>query len=301
MRSHRLIPALLIPLLAVGCSPQPEPGAAKASTLARVPVNGGELEYRVTGQGEPVLLIHGSIFADVFDQLVPQPALANYQLINYHRRGFAGSSRALPPFTLEQQAADAVALLDRVGIRSAHLVGHSYGGSVALQIAQQYPDRVATLALLEPAIPALTPMDPQLMQGVMRAVELHGKGDARGAIIEFANVVAPGAWDELTAQGATAMQNQGIADAATFFNVELPALGQWQFSAADIARIRVPVIVVLGGRSVAGAKATHNAVRRALPSADELVVPNAGHGLQMEQPVVVAEGLAAFLRKHRIN
>jgi hypothetical protein len=64
----------------------------------RVPVDGGELEYEVSGAGEPILLIHGSILADAFAPLRAQPALADhYRVIHYHRRGFASSCRHAGP------------------------------------------------------------------------------------------------------------------------------------------------------------------------------------------------------------
>lgn len=56
------------------------------------------LKYEVQGEGEPVLLIHGSILADAYLPFLKESALANYRLIRYHRRGFAGSPRHTGPF-----------------------------------------------------------------------------------------------------------------------------------------------------------------------------------------------------------
>jgi pimeloyl-ACP methyl ester carboxylesterase len=92
----------------------------------RGPVDGGELEYEVRGSGEPVLLIHGAMLADAFTPLLAQPTLTDhYRLIHYHRRGFAGSCRHAGPCGMSQQAVDARALLDHLGIEHAHVVGHS--------------------------------------------------------------------------------------------------------------------------------------------------------------------------------
>src|SRR5688572_16729757 len=84
--------------------------------LQRMAVNGGELEYEVHGTGEPVLLIHGTGVAATFYPTMTEPSLAGYRLIRYHRRGFAGSSRAPAPFSIRDQAADAVALLKALGV-----------------------------------------------------------------------------------------------------------------------------------------------------------------------------------------
>ena len=121
--------------------------------LERIPVDGGELEARIDGNGEPVLCIHGSIIADTFHPLRTQPVLTSrYRLITYNRRGFAGSAGHTGPFTIAQQAADARAVLQHFGVERAHVAGHSYGGAIGLQLALDAPALVHTLVLLEPAL-----------------------------------------------------------------------------------------------------------------------------------------------------
>jgi pimeloyl-ACP methyl ester carboxylesterase len=106
----------------------------RRALMQRISLNGVELEYDVQGSGEPLLLIHGSILADGFFPLLTEPRLANhYRVISYHRRGFAGSSRASAPFMIAQQAADGRALLQHLGIPRAHVAGHSYGAAIAIQ------------------------------------------------------------------------------------------------------------------------------------------------------------------------
>src|SRR5260370_41525792 len=90
-------------------------------------INGVELEYEVVGSGEPVLLI-SPVLADGFLPLVQEPALADhYQLIRYHKRGWARSTHTPPPVSIADHAADAAALLDRLGLGRAHVAGHSAG------------------------------------------------------------------------------------------------------------------------------------------------------------------------------
>lgn len=95
--------------------------------MQRAPVGGGvELEYESKGHGEPVLLIHGSHIARSFLELAAQPALtARYTLIRYHRRGHLGSTPPEGPVSIADQAGDARALLDHLGVERAHVVGHS--------------------------------------------------------------------------------------------------------------------------------------------------------------------------------
>ena len=111
------------------------------------------LEYESHGEGEPVLLIHGSHVADAFLPLTREAALADrYRLIRYHRRGFAGSDPHSGPFSVEEQAQDALALVKHLGLERAHVVGHSYGAVTAVQLALDAPRAVHSLVLLEPPL-----------------------------------------------------------------------------------------------------------------------------------------------------
>ena len=117
--------------------------------MQRAKIHGVELEYEVQGSGDPMLLVHGAHIADALRPLGGQDALDPFALIHYHRCGFAGSSRQRGT-TTEDHARHAVGLLDHLGFERAHVVGHSYGALIALELAATYPTRVASLALLEP-------------------------------------------------------------------------------------------------------------------------------------------------------
>src|SRR5688572_3690347 len=115
--------------------------------MDRANVNGVELEYEVRGAGEPLLLID-MLIADCFVPLLPEPALAHsYQLIRYHKRGWRGSTHTASPVSIGQHAADAAGLLQHLGVRRAHVAGHSTGASIGAQLALDRPDTVHTLTL----------------------------------------------------------------------------------------------------------------------------------------------------------
>jgi pimeloyl-ACP methyl ester carboxylesterase len=82
-----------------------------SKTMQRARVDGAELEFEVTGAGEPVLLIHGTFIAEAYAPLCAEPALnSRYRRVRYHRRGYAGSSPVRAPFGLAEQAGDCRAL-----------------------------------------------------------------------------------------------------------------------------------------------------------------------------------------------
>src|ERR1041385_3805933 len=107
-------------------------------------INGEELFYMVEGEGTPLVLIHGwSLNLHMWDAQVP--ALSrHFKVIRYDRRGFGKSTGSED---MSWDAADLDALLDHLGVRAAHVVGHSQGGRVALQFARRHPDRVVSLTL----------------------------------------------------------------------------------------------------------------------------------------------------------
>jgi pimeloyl-ACP methyl ester carboxylesterase len=118
--------------------------------MERAHVNGATLEYAVMGVGEPVVCIHRAFVADTFQPLLTQPRLTSrYWLLTYHRRGYAASSRVSGPTSIAQRTADCQALLAHLEVEQAHVVGHSFGGAIALQLALDTPELVHSLALVD--------------------------------------------------------------------------------------------------------------------------------------------------------
>jgi pimeloyl-ACP methyl ester carboxylesterase len=153
--------------------------------MERARVDGAQLEFAVTGAGEPVLLIHGALIAEAYAPLCAEPALnSRYRLVRIHRRGYAGSSRVSAPFSLAQQADDCRALLRHLGIERAHVVGHSSGGVIALRLALDAPEVVHSLVLLEATLLDV-PSGGLLFEALGPVVEQYGAGDKEGAVDSF--------------------------------------------------------------------------------------------------------------------
>jgi pimeloyl-ACP methyl ester carboxylesterase len=130
-----------------------------------VPVEGGTLRVAVTGEGPPVLLVHGI----TANHLMWTPVVArlsdDHQLIVPDLRG-RGDSAALPgPFGMAAHVRDAIATFDHLGIDTATVVGGSMGGYVAVLLAAQHPDRVASVGLCDGgvALPVPDGVDPEQM------------------------------------------------------------------------------------------------------------------------------------------
>ena len=261
-------------------------------------VNGVELGYEVVGSGEPMLLIHGAHIADALQPLVAEPALERFQRIRYHRRGLGGSTYPVDagPTSVAVQAEDAVGLLDHVGADRAHVVGHSLGGAIALELAAQRPRRVASLLLLEPAL-LFTPAGAAFRRAMAPLVERYQAGDAEGAVHGFLALVGDRNWREAIDQTVPSGITQAVKDAATFFETELPGVPHWAFGPEQAAAITCPVLSVLGSNSGPLFVESRQLLHAWFPACQDADIAGANHLLPMQTPGPVATAIAAFLRR----
>jgi pimeloyl-ACP methyl ester carboxylesterase len=270
--------------------------------MESVDVNGIELEYEVIGSGEPVLLI-SPVLADGFLPLLSEPALARrYQLIRYHKRGWCGSTHTPPPVSIADHAADAAALLDRLGLPRAHVAGHSSGAAVALQLALDHPKRVHTLILLELALLSV-PSGEAFLEQAGPAFEAYRLGDPSGAFATFMSGVSGFDWTTCRAlleERAPGSVAQAIKDADTFFGIELPSLTEWEFGPQQAAAISRPVLSVLGAETEPLWVEVADFLGSSLAQVEELTVEGVGHLLHIQRPEPVARGMAEFLKRNAI-
>jgi len=249
-----------------------------------------------------VVFIHGAFIAETFRPLLTEPSLTgHYRLILYHRRGYAGSSRGSEPLSVAHQASDCRALLHHLGVGRAHVVGHSYGGDVALQLAIDTPGVAHSLALLEPGL-MVGASAQAYREALARGAERYREAGAAVVVDEFLKARWPGYRSTLerVLPGAYA---QAVADAETWFERELSGQLDWSFGEAEARRISQPTLSVLGGESDAlwsRFGETHRLLLGWLPHAEGFVLPGATHFLQIENARGLAEVLAAFWARHRL-
>jgi len=114
---------------------------------AKAQVNGVELWYEVTGEGEPVIQIHGAGFGH-FNFAPATPGLArHFQVVDYDMRGYGQSDRPVQRYDMEVWADDAAGLLDALGLPEAHVHGTSMGGMIAIVFAGKYPERTTSVVI----------------------------------------------------------------------------------------------------------------------------------------------------------
>lgn len=267
-------------------------------------INGVALEYEVTGSGEPVLLISTGPIADSFLPFLSDTAFAGrFRLIAYRQRGQVDGVPSAEPASFAEHAADGAALLAHLGVRRAHVAGHSSGGTIALQMAVDFPDVVHTLALLEPAL-MMVPSAPAFFEKAGPALAAYGAGDRERAMAEFLGVVSSLDWDTCRAaieQHVPGGVAQALRNADTFFCSYLPALQAWRFGPEEAAVVATPVLSVLGTETehlfVEGRDLLHSW----FPRVEDCTVDGVGHLLHMQSPSTVTRDVSAFFARQPIT
>ncbi len=266
--------------------------------MERLGIDGATIEYEVRGDGEPVLLIPVGVVADGLGRpLLAEPALASgYRLIHYHRRGYMGSTLGDERPTIPRQAADAAALLRHLGVKTAHAVGHSIGGLIALQLALEAPGVVHSLALLEPPLRMASSGKEHLERIIVPMMSAYRSGDKRRALEVFCDAVFGPSWQSVVERAVPGAVAQAVKDLDAFIQ-EQAAIQDWRFGSSEAAMIQQPVLSVLGRRTTVMMKQGRELLHTWFPQAEDWDLDTT-HLLQLQDSAGMAQGLAGFFRRH---
>lgn len=270
--------------------------------MHRIVVNGVGLAVEQTGDGPPMVLVHGSWSDRHAWELVAPRLAGRYRVITYDRRGHSQSER--PPGTpgLVAHAADLAALIGHLQAAPAHIVANSFGGVIALEVAVSYPHRVASLCLHEPPAFAVVRDDPELRTALEQARELEqrvadeiGAGDhVRAARTFIERAVGPGLWERFPEQVRRTMARNAVT-----------VLGDFDaaYQTPDPARlgaITAPVLLTGGGQSPPDVPYAMILDRLAavLPAADRYTFQHAGHVPHRTHPAELTRVIDNFVAQH---
>lgn len=257
-------------------------------------LNGIRLAWDDQGQGMPVVLLHGFPFTRWMWR--PQtPALARgHRVITPDFRGF-GDSGGLPE-RLEQLAEDVHALVEHLGLPRFVLGGFSMGGYVAFRYLARHADRLAGLMLLD------TRAEPDSEEGRQRryaAIErIRAEGPA-GYLEEFARlVVSP---KTLASRPETMAEVRRLMEGARpdALAAGLRAMAERPDSTPLLGTVAVPTLVVVGEDDKATPVESSRAMAASIPGAELVIIPDAGHMCNVEQPEAFTAALLMFLRRIR--
>ena len=251
---------------------------------ATIDAGGISLKYFAAGSGEPVVLLHctagsGRQWADVAEAL-----RSDFRVIAPDLCGYGGTTHwpGNGTFNLAVEADLVAALLDMLG-KPAHIVGHSYGGAVALQFASRHPRYVKTLTLIEPASFHLLRDGDDIDERAFREISEIGNtvvnalncGDYQGGMRRFVDYWGgAGAWDALPTSQQLALAARISKVALDFWATINDSMRQ-----ADLAYLEMPTLVVSGGRSPLPTRRICSHLARMIPDVTVRTVATAGHML----------------------
>lgn len=264
-------------------------------------MDGFELEVSGWGSGEPIVFVQTALTADELLPLAEEPQLEHgYHKIVFHRRGYAGSGPLDGPGSIKGDAADCYALLKAMRVDQAHMVGVSYSGAVALQLAADVPELAHSLTLLEPP-PVHTPSSSEFRGANDRLIQARRELGPAAALHEFLTIVVGAEWRQVVEgylPGSTAQMER---DMVTFFDSDLPALMDWRFGSTDANRISSPVLHIGGSESGQWFAEVRELILSWLPNTEDVVIDGADHSLALTHTSEVANALADFLGRHPMS
>jgi 3-oxoadipate enol-lactonase len=121
---------------------------AEGGAVPTAAVNGIEIYYQRSGSGPPTLFLNGSGATLAATGMMLTPFIEHFDVLAHDQRGMGRTAVPPGPYSMADYAADAAALLDHVGWQTCRVVGISFGGMVAQELAVTYPERIERLALL---------------------------------------------------------------------------------------------------------------------------------------------------------
>ena len=237
----------------------------------------------------PVVLLAGSL-GSTLEMWDPQvPALSErYRVVRYDARGHGRSPVPPGPYALDDLVDDAVALLDRLGVERAHVVGLSLGGMTALRLAAREPHRVDRLAVLCSSS-LLGPAS--AWQERARLVRAEGTAAVAPTVVQ--RWFTP-ALREQRPELVRAMELMVGATPADGYASCCEAIAAMDLR-ADLARVACPTLALAGAEDPATPPEHLAAIAQGVAGAQLLVLPGAAHLANVEQSAAVNAALLTFL------
>jgi pimeloyl-ACP methyl ester carboxylesterase len=257
--------------------------------VPKAEVNGISLYYELEGDGEPLVLVHGS-WGDATNWAHVAPGLAEtFRVLTYDRRGHSRSERPNTQGSVDEDGDDLAALLEALELAPAHVVTNSYGGNIALRLATRRPDLFRSLSCHEPPLWGLLEDDAEsqeMLQQAAHSLEAVGRriavGDHEGAARQFVEEVAfrPGAWENELPPETRAIF---VTNAPTFLD-ELQDPDALNVDREALSRLETPVRLTQGSESPSVFPRVIDRLVELIPRVARETIEGAAHVPQLTTP-----------------
>ena len=265
--------------------------------------NGVRLRYELTATGElPLVLVHGSWGSKLQWDVVASELSRSFRVLSYDRRGHGESECPSGQGSVREDVTDLAALIESLGLAPAYVAGNSFGASITLRLATERPDLMRGVIAHEPPLFSLLAGDPaaasilgEVGGQIGNVVECLESGDHSGAAERFMTKVAlaPGEWEQLPQDFRQAC----IENAPTFLD-ETKDAEALEFDIEWITAFSGPALLTMGHASPSHYGPVLEKLAEALPHAERLTFPHAGHLPHVTHHAAYVEATTAFIRKH---
>ncbi len=254
--------------------------------------SGVKIWWEEQGRGEPVLAIMGLSFP-LQMWYRTAPALARkFRVILMDNRGVGLSDVPRGPYLISRMAADAAAVLDAAGVRSAHVVGASMGGMIAQELALRYPNRVRSLLLGCTWCGGVHAVRPNLRLFPMRTYhQLSAEGKVRALIPMIYTPDTPAERIEEDIQ----MRLVRLPTPKGYHNQLMGTL-VWH-SWSRLPQLKIPVKIVHGEQDRLIPVANAHILASRIPDVRTFIIPGAGHVFTTDQPEIANREALNFLEE----
>ncbi len=247
------------------------------------------IHYVVEGEGAPIVLLNGGMMTTFHWEPVAAKLRGKYRVILLDFRGQLQSPltpEAPAPADLAGHARDVVAVLDELGIPKANIAGTSFGAQVALVMAAEHPDRVASVVALN----STAALSPENVEGTKLLRKLAQEAMAGGDGGKVLDTIVPTTYSPewiAANQEMLPLRRQQVAalPKGWFAGVDaiLGALEGMNL-APYLAKIRAPVTIIAGEKDVTFPVPQSEALHQAIAGSRLEIVPGASHGYVLEHP-----------------
>jgi 3-oxoadipate enol-lactonase len=262
--------------------------------------DGVTLEVTDAGRGPALLLVHGfggakEDFADHIDALA-----ARHRVVTFDLRGHGESDDPtdVSAYSLDRMAADVTGVADALGIDSFRLLGHSMGGMVARRVVLAHPARIDALVFMDTSPGPVPGIDPKTMEEAAIVAIDEGKDVLKPLLDEAATLETP-AYRRLLEErpGYQAFEDRKWAQlSGVMWGAMAREMARQPDQLALLGGVRCPTLVIVGDEDEHFFDPSHK-IAAAIPGAELVVVPDAGHSPQFENQRVWIDALERFLAR----
>jgi len=249
------------------------------------------LHYVEAGSGETLLLIHGSLCDYRYWRWQFAGLSAAYRLVAPSLRGYWPEAFTAedPSFSIERHTRDLAVFIQQIdGGRPVHILGHSRGAQVALELACAVPDLTRSLTLADPGF---------RIQGEELTPSYHGEsvqllrdGEVELALSSFVDAVnGPGTWKKMVGWFKVMVKDNAYTLLSQLREINLGV------DMERASRLRCPVLLVGGSDSPARYGTRIKALEQALARTSRETIPQASHGMNLANPKAFNQVIARFL------